>query len=88
MSNKFLDKYPQLRKPQVGDIVKIIKTYDFYLTGYQRVQDGDIGIIEHISRGIQPLRYRISVKRKGEGDSIGWLHREQFELVRMVEHEK
>jgi len=88
MSNKFLEQYPQLREPQVGDIVKIIKTYDFYRTGYKRVQDGDIGIIEHMSRGILPLRYKIYVKRKGEDDSVGWLRREQFELVNMVDHEK
>jgi hypothetical protein len=40
--NKFLNHYPKLRKPQVGDKIEIIKV----VQGNYKV--GDVGIIKHI----------------------------------------
>jgi len=88
MKNKFLNKYPNLREPQVGDVVKIIKTYGFYLAGYQKITNGDIGIIEYISTATSDLKYRVRVKKALPPDALGWVELYQFELVSMVDHEK
>ena len=81
MSNKFLDLYPALREPCIGDLVKITRNpgSTMYCSGNIV---GDIGTIIHIDN-YEP-RYLIRKKDNGiyeEHQGSYWISKEFFKII-------
>ena len=80
--NKFLQRYPQLREPEVGDIIEIIDNKILY-----RLQYGDIGIIIELTSPIiiQSLYY-IDFQINPGGNTGKWcLYRHEFKIIKYHE---
>jgi hypothetical protein len=83
MHNKFLVQYPQLRTPEVGDLVIITNTK---ITGEEYFSIGDIGkIIEHDYDDNNEHVYEIDFKDQGNKKIIQhglwWVHITEIKVV-------
>jgi hypothetical protein len=77
MSNKFLELYPQLREPRIGDRIRMIETLDHV---YKK---GDIGIIKAINfvTFMNHNAYYTQFINSNNNNDYAWVYREEIELV-------
>jgi hypothetical protein len=82
MNNKFLEKYPELWEPKVGDRVRMIgNRYPNHYTGSNLIDvwiDGDIGVIISITKYRILKEYKINFKNK---ITQWWVVRSNFEII-------
>ena len=82
MSNKFLDLYPKLRDPRVGDLVKIIKSWccSYY-------DEGDIGkkVDSDSNRFLIDFKKQNNILVYFEG--VWWVNKEHCRVIKINAHE-
>jgi hypothetical protein len=84
MNNKFLDKYPQLREPQIGDIVESVFSMSFYVNDVPvacKIKSPYTGKIQDFSYDtLNQKYYHIIVD-----NFIYYRYRDDFVVVKYVE---